>query len=102
MYQGLVINDIVRHKRTSSDDIEKKMWRRRFTSEVKDDVSVVDSVEVNWVELLAKAIELATEATTQSIKNKRAFALLEGYEKNNDAIALHVAENSANKVFSLK
>ncbi|KAG2204459.1 hypothetical protein INT47_005250, partial [Mucor saturninus] len=61
-----------------------------------------DSVEVNWVELLAKAIEQATEATTQSIKSKRTFALLEGYEKDNDSVAQSVAEGNANKVFNLK
>jgi len=44
--EGLVLSDIITHKRTSVEEI-KRMWIRRFTSEVKDDVPIVDAVEVN-------------------------------------------------------
>ena len=86
MNEGLVISDIITHKRTSVEGI-KRMWIRRFTSEVKDDALIVDSVEVNWIDLLAEGVKKAKENMIQSLKGKRTFALLEGYEKENDSAA---------------
>lgn len=103
MNEGLVISDIITHKRTSVEGI-KRMWIRRFTSEVKDDALIVDSVEVNWIDLLAEGVKKAKENMIQSLKGKRIFALLEGYEKENDSIAKSVAgpqaEGSTNKVYN--
>lgn len=98
----LKISDIIKHKRTSAENI-KRMWVRRFTSGVKDDAPIMDSVEVNWVKLLDEGIEKAKEIMLQSIKSKRTIALLEGYIKENDDIAESVAgiqfEGSSNKVY---
>jgi hypothetical protein len=103
MNKGIVTSDIIKHKRTSAEDIER-MWRRRFTSEFEEDGAVVDSEEVNWVELLAEGLKKAKEVTIQSIKGKRTFALLESYEKDSNSIAASItgqqAEGSTKKVYN--
>lgn len=96
MNKELVISDIIKHKQTSVDGIER-MWIRRFTSEVKEVTSIVDSVEVNWTDLLAEGVKKAKENMMQSFEGKRIFALLEAYEKEHDSIAKFEAEGSTNK-----